>query len=251
MAEVKVNGLTIGTGMPKIAAPVVGTNKEEILAAVRQVCASPVDLLEWRVDFFDQLTSPTAVAELGLAIKRIIANRPLLITLRTSAEGGQQPISSESYQEVYQRVIEACAADIIDLEVARDQQLITALTEKAHENGIKVIMSSHDFTKTPAATELLARLGKMTALNADIVKFAVMPHNRDDLLTILTVNAHYAALPGSKSIIAIGMGRLGKIIRVGGKTFGSCISFGSVGQSSAPGQVEVHQLHEILTELHQ
>jgi 3-dehydroquinate dehydratase-1 len=45
------------------------------------------------------------------------------------------------------------------------------------------------------------------------------------------------------------MGALGVISRLGGQCFGSCATFGSAGQSSAPGQVEVGQLSALLEQL--
>ena len=47
------------------------------------------------------------------------------------------------------------------------------------------------------------------------------------------------------------MGHQGKIIRIGGEFFGSCISFGAVGKSSAPGQIAGAKLNEILDILHE
>lgn len=250
MAVVNVNGLTIGKGMPKIAVPIVAKTHSAIIAAAKQAITTPLDLVEWRADFFNQLTDPQAVADLATQLRQILAPHPLLVTIRTAKEGGNSAISAADYLRIYEQIITEHAADMIDLEVLQGDGLVEKLTTTAHREGIKVVMSNHDFQQTPSATSLLALLGKMTTLDADIVKFAVMPHTIDDLLTILMVNAHYASLLTSKPVIAIGMGPLGKIVRVGGETFGSCISFGSVGQASAPGQVEVDKLKMILTELH-
>ena len=112
-------------------------------------------------------------------------------------------------------------------------------------------MSNHDFCKTPPATVLQAHIEQMTNFGADIAKFAVMPQSREDLLTILNVSIQYANLADGIPLVAIGMGHQGKIIRISGEFFGSCISFGAVGKSSAPGQIAVAKLNEILDILHE
>lgn len=55
-----------------------------------------------------------------------------------------------------------------------------------------------------------------------------------------------AADSGKKPVITMAMGQLGCASRILGELSGSCITFGTAGQSSAPGQMEVGQLKEIL-----
>lgn len=250
MKNVRVKKLTFGSGKPKIAVPIVGETAPVILAAAKEAMTTPMDLLEWRIDFFKDLADIETVINLARQIQKLLEGHPLLITLRTQREGGHQAITADEYSAIYQAIITNHVADLVDIEVLRDPQIIRSLTRLAHANGIKVIMSNHDFAGTPPATTLLQRLGLMSQLDADIVKFAVTPHCLDDVLTILTVNVHFAALPNSQPVIAIGMGQLGQIVRVSGETFGSCVSFGSVRQASAPGQLNVNQLKEILSILH-
>lgn len=53
MREVIVKNLRIGTGIPKICVPVMGTTEEEILQQARTAAAQKPDLLEWRADFLE------------------------------------------------------------------------------------------------------------------------------------------------------------------------------------------------------
>lgn len=48
--------------------------------------------------------------------------------------------------------------------------LVYQLVEIAHQNGVKVIMSNHDFEKTPTSDEMMNRLEKMEVLGADIAE---------------------------------------------------------------------------------
>ena len=54
----------------------------------------------------------------------------------------------------------------------------------------------------------------------------------------------------SKPLIAIAMGQMGIVTRIAGESFGSDITFGTVGEQSAPGQIHVNDLKLILETLH-
>ena len=50
---IKVRGVKIGEGVPKIIVPIVGMTKEEILTAAASFEDVRLDLVEWRVDWFE------------------------------------------------------------------------------------------------------------------------------------------------------------------------------------------------------
>ena len=53
MSTVKVRNVVIGEGMPKICVPIVGKTKEDILKAAAVIKATSHDIVEWRVDWFE------------------------------------------------------------------------------------------------------------------------------------------------------------------------------------------------------
>lgn len=55
MNTVKVRNITIGEGRPKICVPIVGKTREEILKEASTFSALPVDVAEWRVDWYDDV----------------------------------------------------------------------------------------------------------------------------------------------------------------------------------------------------
>ena len=55
MNTVKVRNITIGEGRPKICVPIVGKTREEILKEASTFSALPVDVVEWRVDWYDDV----------------------------------------------------------------------------------------------------------------------------------------------------------------------------------------------------
>ena len=78
MNTVKVRNIEIGAGIPKICVPIVGVTKEEIIAEAKTFDSIPVDVVEWRVDWFENVfefdkNSPVANAYENLA-KEVLSN---------------------------------------------------------------------------------------------------------------------------------------------------------------------------------
>ena len=54
MNTVKVRNIEIGAGIPKICVPIVGVTREEILAAAENIKSTKADVVEWRVDWYEE-----------------------------------------------------------------------------------------------------------------------------------------------------------------------------------------------------
>ena len=141
--------------------------------------------------------------------------------------------------------------DIVDVELFTGDEFVKEMIEVAHENGVKVIMSNHDFFKTPSKEEIVSRLCKMQELGADIVKIALMPEKEEDVLTVLSATLDMKKNHAKVPVVTMSMGGKGVISRVAGEIFGSDMTFGAVNKVSAPGQLEVGKLVEILKTLHE
>lgn len=247
MAKLTVGGVVFGEGRPKIIVPIVGKNEQEILEAASDIKTIDCDLVEWRIDFFDKVEEQGEVSELSKKIRKII-NRPLLVTFRTKKEGGVLELSDNKYFEVYNEVVENGNIDLLDVELFMPVEEVSALIEKAHANNVKIVMCNHDFDKTLERDEIVNRLTTMSEKGADICKIAVMPNSNKDVITLLDAT-RIAKEKINKPLITMSMGALGMISRVSGEVFGSTATFGAAKQSSAPGQVPVAQLREILDTL--
>lgn len=90
----------------------------------------------------------------------------------------------------------------------------------------------------------------MQEIGADLPKIAVMPISSEDVLKLLEATNSMKQKYSTRPIIAISMGHLGVISRLSGELFGSCMTFGSAKDASAPGQIEVKELKNILDLLH-
>ena len=63
MTPVVVRNVTIGEGRPKICVPIVGTTKEATIKEASTFSSIPVDVVEWRVDWFDDVFNTEKVIE--------------------------------------------------------------------------------------------------------------------------------------------------------------------------------------------
>ena len=247
MNTVKVRDIEIGAGAPKIIVPIVGVTKNDIIEEAKTFHSIPVDVVEWRVDWFEGVFDFAQVEDVLKDLREALGNIPLLMTFRTSKEGGEKAIEADAYAELNKKAAATGLVDLVDVEAFTGDDAVKAVVETAHANGVKVIASNHDFHKTPA---IVSRLRKMQELGADIPKIAVMPQNKKDVLTLLSATEEMASEYADRPIITMSMSGTGVISRLCGEVFGSALTFGAVGKVSAPGQMGIEDLTTVLGLLH-
>ena len=250
MNTVKVRNIEIGAGIPKICVPIVGVTREEILAAAENIKSTKADVGEWRVDWYEDSFDFTKTEATMQALREVLGEMPILFTFRTSKEGGEKAIETEAYVELNQNAAKSGLVDLVDVEAFTGDDAVKAVVDIAHENGVKVIASNHDFHKTPEKEEIVSRLRKMQELGADIPKIAVMPQNKKDVLTLLAATEEMVSEYADRPIITMSMSGTGVISRLCGEVFGSALTFGAVGKVSAPGQMGIEDLTTVLGLLH-
>lgn len=251
MKTVSVKNLVLGEGAPKIIVSLMGKDLASVKSEAQAYRDADFDILEWRVDHFADIASLNAVLEAVRAIREIMPQTPLLFTFRSANEGGEQAISTNAYIALNRAAIDSGLVDMIDLELFTGDELVKATVEYAHLNDVKVIMSNHDFHKTPSEEEIVKRLCKMQALGADIPKIALMPQSRSDVLTLLAATLKMQEQYADRPVITMSMSKTGVISRLAGEVFGSAATFGAVKKASAPGQIAVSDLRTVLSILHQ
>lgn len=250
MNTVKIRDIEIGAGAPKIIVPIVGITKEDIIEEAKTFDSIPVDVVEWRVDWFEGVFDFAKVEDVLKDLRTVLGNIPLLMTFRTSKEGGEKAIEPDAYAELNIKAAQTGYVDLIDVEIFTGDEIVKKIIDGAHAAGIKVIASNHDFFKTPAKADIIYRLRKMQDMNADIPKIAVMPQSSKDVLTLLTVTESWRET-GKTPVITMSMAGEGLISRLCGEIFGSAVTFGAAGKSSAPGQIDAEELRRILEIIHQ
>lgn len=242
MKVTEIAGLRFGEGLPKICVPLTAGDLEALSEEARLARDLPADLYEWRVDGF------TGSVELGLqAIRRHIPEAVLLCTLRTKAEGGSADVNADAYEEKLNELIALGGFQLIDIELCWGEETVSRLVEKAKAKDLGVVISKHDFEKTPPPGEIVSALRQMHRLGADLPKVAVMPQSPRDVLELLNVTLWAAEELGP--MVTMAMGGLGKLTRVAGQVVGSAMTFGAGQTASAPGQIGAEDLKAILEDV--
>lgn len=245
-----IRGVEFGPGRPKICVPLTGGTLDALGDGVAAIDMDVVDLVELRIDHFHAVDD---LDEVLLAIQTVREGLPdqvpLLFTFRSKPEGGVREIDPIDYERLLLLAVRSGSIDALDVEMFTELASLERLVNGAHEHGVAVVMSSHDFEHTPPLEQIVARLTLQQDLGADIVKIAVMPEAPSDVLTLLQATGVFAE-KATRPAMTMSMGPLGVVSRLAGETFGSCATFGSVGEASAPGQVEAGALRVTLDLLH-
>ena len=217
MNTVKVRNIVIGEGMPKICVPIVGVTKEAILEEAKAITKLPADVVEWRIDWFENVFDFAALEDVMKGLREVLGDTPILMTFRTSKEGGEKAIEDEVYADINIKAAQTGYVDMVDVEVFTGDEVVKKIIDGAHAAGVKI---------------------------------AVMPQNKKDVLTLLAATEEMANEYADRPIITMSMAGTGVISRLAGEVFGSALTFGAAAKASAPGQMGVQDLKQVLTLLH-
>ena len=202
------------------------------------------------MDFYDDVFDTEKTLATLKKLRCALGTLPLLFTFRTKKEGGEKEITMEQYTALNLAVAASGDADLIDVEIFSGDGVVKANIDGIHKAGALVVGSNHDFFATPEKDDIVSRLRKMQEMGADIPKIAVMPKSTADVLTLLAATAEMHETYADRPIITMSMSAKGVISRLSCEAFGSAMTFGAVGQVSAPGQIPVEQLRQVLDILH-
>lgn len=251
MNPVIVRNVRIGEGIPKICVPIVGQTVDEILEEAKALEHIPKDIVEWRADWFEDVFEFEKLSAVLVELRDILKETPLLFTFRTAEEGGEKEIREEDYLTLNKIAIESRNVDLIDVEIFSSTRVVESIIDYAHANRVKVIASNHDFEKTPDKEDIISRFQKMQDAGADILKIAVMPQSKKDVLTLLSATEEMVTNYAKQPVVTMSMSGIGLVSRLAGEIFGSAITFGAAKKASAPGQIPARELQEIINILHQ
>ena len=270
-------------GLPAVAVSLTGPSLAQARTQARSAIDAGADVLELRVDLLeeagalaapDPLDAATAAAQvleclrgLGEAIDSADATggadagAPVLLTCRTTAEGGRAQLDDASYGALLRSVLDGLTdwaperrPAAIDVEVQRG--CLPQVCEQAHGLGIDAVASFHDFETTPADEVLEEVLARMAREGADLAKIAVWPTSAQDVARLLGVCARATAGTGEAAapdvpVAAMSMGALGAVSRVA-PAFGTALTFAVVpdeqgqARASAPGQLPIQDVRRCL-----
>ena len=184
----------------------------------------------------DLLADPAQVRA-ALTAVRAASSLPLLLTYRSTTEGGKGAGHGQGYEDYLASLLQLRpAVAAVDIEMACPAS--KALVAEAKAGGYDVVGSCHDFTATPSAAQITQKLAQITAAGADITKVAYMPRTAQDVAALRHAAHDFAGAYPHQPLIAISMGQLGAPSRT---DLVNCLTFATIadGAASAPGQATI------------
>lgn len=241
-----IKNKVFGGGKTLVCLPLVSKDRESLVEEAKELMTLDPDVIEWRVDFFNSYGDVLAIVEALKALNEVINKIPLIFTPRHVQEGGFKEITQENRLEIIEKTLITGFVDILDIELMNDAEFISKVKEMVVKYNSKLILSHHNFKKTPEEDFIYNKLIEEKEAGADIPKIAVMPENEGDVLKLM--NATYKAkVELNMPLITMSMGELGKVTRAIGGLYGSDMTFAVGKEASAPGQIPIKDLETIFS----
>ncbi|MCU0284788.1 MAG: type I 3-dehydroquinate dehydratase [Acidobacteria bacterium] len=175
-------------------------------------------------------------------VREIFSMHPQLIA--TCRRG---TMNDEERKELLLTAVEAGAA-FVDIEIDSEQWLKIVISEACRIHKCKVIMSYHNYKRTPSRQVLEEIIESCFAAGVDIAKISCQSLSHADTARILSLYDREEVNYENKKIIAVAMGEIGKISRLAALLLGAPFTYASLsqGKETAPGQLSKQSLLEIL-----
>ena len=230
----KLGTLALGV-IPRIAVPVTDRTSPGSIQDARK---RGLDIAEIRIDRFER-QDPAYVLE----IVRRFRGLPTIATIRSKSEGGDWGGSEDERIAILKAVLPE--VDAIDIELG-SLAIVDDAVRSAHALGKPAILSFHDFGGTPEPAVLDGVVERAKSKGADIVKVATLASSRRDLGVLANLTVKHA----EKNVIVLGMGSEGVVTRLLYPALGSLITFASLEEETAPGQLPLDLMLRLMRLIH-
>lgn len=206
--------------------------------AALPVTARPFDLIEARIDLFEGQQLGRDAAEACARLES--SGTPVLITIRSASQGGRFAGPETARLSLFREALRVASWADVEDDAPIAGELADLLVSRPHT---QLIVSHHDFQRTPPLPELLAVAARCQAVAAGaIAKIATTLHDEADRAVLRSLLARHP-----RRAAVIGMGD--EAFRIELAAAGSALAYGFVGAPTAPGQTSAETLHTRLLAL--
>jgi 3-dehydroquinate dehydratase-1 len=223
--------------VPAICASVIGDDVDAMAAGIARAIGQEADIVELRLDGLHK--------QVGWE-KLLKTKLPLILTNRAEREGGRfRGEESARVNQLLKGIAEGAAC--IDIELSTSKPLLNEVVKAAKTHGTSLLMTHHDFKKTPPISTLTNIAKRMADAGCDIIKIVTFARTSQDVLTVLdflTQVQDSVEVP----VISFAMGEVGMISRIAAPFFGSPIVYAAADEITAPGQFDIETARRLLCE---
>src|SRR3989338_3715767 len=212
----------------EICIPITAKTVEGAIADLKEA-EKLADLVELRIDFIKNIDENK--------LKRLLKSKKkkIIVTCRPKSLCGNFDGNEKERIDLLRKAIEL-GSDYIDIEIESDKGIIKKMIED--KNKSKIIISHHNFKKTPSLKELNNKYNEIKKLNSDLIKIVTTANSINDNFAV------FELLKNKNDLIAFCMGLRGQISRILAPKYGSRITFASLkeGKGSASGQISIEDM---------
>jgi len=197
-----------------------------------KIALSKSDFVEVRFDFLKGEQIPETLEIIKKDLNRIVC------TLRPKTEGGKFS-GNEKERIAILKLIAEYNPFFLDVEF-NTLKKNSSLTKYLKSTKTKLLVSWHDFKKTPNSSELKKKISQMSKFSTN-VKIVSTAKSTDDSTRMLELYSN----KGKNNLISFAMGDYGRISRILCLYLGSPYTYVSLGKPIAPGQFSVDEVKKI------
>jgi len=221
--------------------PLISENESALFEEAEKAVMSQVDFLEWRRDYFRPGDILTVNEEMKILkkLKEMKGSPGIIYTFRSHKEGGAYVTPDQVRLEAIGNA--GVIADYADIELKNEQAFINGVKQALKNSGCGLILSHHQFKKTPHRKEIKEIYDAMENQEADVLKLAVTPSSEEDIRQLINISLKKNEST-EKPLIAIAMGALGGITRVAPELCGGSLTYVAGSGKTAPGQLNFEEI---------
>ncbi|HEY5735295.1 MAG TPA: type I 3-dehydroquinate dehydratase [Nitrosopumilus sp.] len=211
----------------------VGENTPDKTKKTLKTALSKSDFVEVRFDFLKKEQIPKTLEIIKKDLNRTVC------TLRPKSEGGKF-LGSEKERVAILKLIAEYNPFLLDVEF-NTLKKNSGLTKYLKSTKTTLLVSWHDFRKTPKSPELKKKINQMSKFSSN-VKIVCTAKSTDDSTRMLELYSR----KGKINLISFAMGDYGRISRILCLYLGSPYTYVSLGKAVAPGQFSVDEVKKIV-----
>lgn len=221
---------------PAICASLIGKKLTDLEKGSKKALEKDADLVELRLDKLENSYDLDDLPTLDL---------PSIVTNRSEDEGGYFEGSEKERIQILINALEK-GASCVDIELSSRKELIDEIIETAENYNASVILSYHNFDTVPSVEELHEKVRKMNTYNYDFGKIIGFSNTYEDSIRMLKFLIQNVKKKNNRKMIAFAMGERGEFTRVTAPLLGSPITYASIEEKTAPGQLSVSAVKRTL-----
>lgn len=218
--------------MLKVCIPIVETTMEKARRSIGEA-HQWADLIELRVDY---LRKPD--------LKSLMDGRgkSFIVTNRRKEEGGRYEGDERKRFRILREAV-ALGAEYVDIEMKSEPSFLQDLI--SNKKRTRMILSFHNFQKTPSPRELRRLYDRMVQWGPDVIKMVTLATSWEDNFKVLSLIPY--ARRKKQKIVAFCMGEKGRMSRIFAPLMGAAWTYGCLSRNrvSAPGQLTAEEMKDI------